>query len=170
MSEGAPNLSLGWQGLERKKKLHNQLCYTYRSAWGGQTRTQTKKLKSPISQYHYVQGLGKSLQVNTCAAEAPWGRTGDLIKQTYCVWADGSMWLPPDAMHFHSGTGCCTTQSGPGAEVKLFASSAAETKEQWERQSEHSERTYYQPRGTQLRDIKESFGFWADLYAVEYVE
>lgn len=61
------------------------------------------------------------------------------------------MWLPPDAMHFHSGTGCCTTQSGPGAEVKLFASSAAETKEQWERQSEHSERTYYQPRGTQAQ-------------------
>lgn len=73
-------------------------------------------------------------------------------------------------MHFHSGTGCCTTQSGPGAEVKLFTSSAAETKEQWERQSEHSERAYYQPRGTQLRDIKESFGFWADLYAVEYAE
>lgn len=38
-------------------------------------------------------------------------------------------------------------QSGPGAEVKLFTSSTAETKEQWERQSERSGGTYYQPRG-----------------------
>lgn len=77
---------------------------------------------------------------------ALWGRASDLIEQTHCVRADWSMCAPPttppllDAMHFHSGTSCCSVQSGPGAEVNLFTSSAAETKEQWERLSEHSER------------------------------
>ncbi len=44
-----------------------------------------KKLESPISRYHYVPGLGKSLRVNTRVAQELWGRAGDLIKQTYCV-------------------------------------------------------------------------------------
>lgn len=81
---------------------------------------------------------GKSLRVNTGAAQVPWGRAGNLIKQMYCVWGDRSMWLPPDAMHFHSGMGCSTVQSELRPEVSLFISSAAEAKEQWERGSEHS--------------------------------
>lgn len=78
----------------------------------------------------------KRLQVNTRAAQVPWGRAGNLIKQMYCVWGDRSMWLPPDAMHFHSGTSCCAVQSELRPEVSLFISSAAETKEQWERKRE----------------------------------
>lgn len=81
---------------------------------------------------------GKSLRVNTGAAQVLWGRAGNLIKQMYCVWGDRSMWLPPCAMHFHSGMGCCAVQSELRPEVSLFISSAAEAKEQWERGSEHS--------------------------------
>lgn len=36
-------------------------------------------------------------------------------------------------MHFHSGMGCYAVQSELRPEVSLFISSAAETKEQWER-------------------------------------
>lgn len=88
------------------------------------------------------QALGKGkkkrkrLRVNTRAAQVPWGRAGNLIKQMYCVWGDRSMWLPPDAMHFHSGTSCCAVQSELRPEVSLFISSVAETKEQWERRRE----------------------------------
>lgn len=39
-------------------------------------------------------------------------------------------------MHFHSGMGCCAVQSELRAEVSRFISSAAETKEQWERRGE----------------------------------
>lgn len=39
-------------------------------------------------------------------------------------------------MHFHSGTSCCAVQSELRPEVSLFISSAAETKEQWERRRE----------------------------------
>lgn len=44
---------------------------------------QGPKQKAGVSDY--VQGLGKSLPVNTGAAVALWGRASDLIKQTYCV-------------------------------------------------------------------------------------
>lgn len=61
------------------------------------------------SRYHYVPGLGrgkkegKSLQVNTGAAQVPWGRAGNLIKQMYCVWGDRSMWLPQMQCIFTAG-------------------------------------------------------------------
>lgn len=155
--------------------MHDQPCYTYRSALGGQTRGPGQKAR--------VSDLQVSLRLG------PWEKpTGQYWSSTGAV---GQGWRlnkadvlcvsrrvdatppppPPDAMHFHSGAGCCTVQSGPGAEVNRFTSSAAETKEQWERRSEHRERTYYQPRGTLLTDTRESlelflslFSFWGGLY------
>lgn len=131
--------------------MHDQPCYTfYWSDLGGQTRAWTKRWSLRCLGIIMSQALGnayRSILEQHCR-----GRAGDLIKQTYCVWADRSMWPPhtpphppSDAMHFHSRTGCCTVQSGPGAGVNLFTSSAAETKEQWERWSEHSQEHIINP-------------------------
>lgn len=142
-----------------ERNTHDRLRCTYRSALGRQTSAPNKK--APISGHHYSPGLGRSLLVNTgAAAEALWGRAGNLIKQTYCVRADRSMWHSPlDAMHFHSGAGCCTAQSGPGAGVKPFTSSAAETKEQWERRSEHSRGQIINP-GDRARGFSRKLRFF----------
>lgn len=84
----------------RKKSGPNQSIDSLRISKGP-----NKEPESPISLYHYVQGLGKSLQVNIGAPQSLRGRVGNLIKQMYCVCGYGSMRLPPDAMHFHSGAG-----------------------------------------------------------------
>lgn len=124
-----------------RTSMTNHAIYTHRSASEGQTRAQTKKnmTESTRSRYHYVPDLGKKPTGQYYSRTSTVSYGWRLNKPDVLCASRQVDVTPPDAKHFHSGTVCCTVQSGLGPEVSLFTSAVPETKERWERGNEHSE-------------------------------